>query len=105
MGVHVRIASNWRFVEIGSPVKTILDVKGRPCGVVPKGDPTDRTWIGAVLATGPFARPADYQGNISHGAVIGSIDSIPDEASFGGSRRELCSEADRLVRAEHQIET
>ena len=90
--------------EVGLPLGAVLDLHGRPGRVVPEAHPADRPRIGAVLAAGALACPADFLGDVAHGAVIRAVDGVPDQRALGRRRREFRGHRDGFVRAEDQIE-
>ena len=101
--VRVWVTGDRGVEQVSLPLRPILDLQGGPGCVVPEGDPPDRTWIGAVLATFSAARPADFVRDVAHGAIGSAVDGVPDQRRLCGRWGELGCEGDGLVRAEHQV--
>ena len=70
-----------------------------------EADPADRPRVGPILAAGAFASPTEDLGHVAHGPVAGAIDGVPEGGALRRRGGELGREADRFVRAEHQVET
>ncbi len=104
MDVHVRVAGDRSVEQVGLAAAPVLDRQRRTRGVMAKADPADRAGVGAILAAGTLARPAEDVGDVPHRAVGRAINGIPDRRALGRRCGKLAGEADRFVWRKHEVE-
>ena len=98
MDVHVRIAGYRSIEQVGLSARPVLDRQGRPRRVMTEADPADRTGVGAVLAAGTLARPAEHLRDIPHRSIARAVDGVPDRRGLRRRGGELGGETDGLMR-------
>jgi hypothetical protein len=97
--VIVGIAGDRSVHEIGSPIRTVLNGKGRPGRVVSEGHPTDFVTFRTLLPGVPFASDAEIPRGVTERIVACGVDGVADQQFLGFSRCELGRKRHRLVRA------
>src|SRR5271163_3893051 len=102
--MDVQVAGDRSVEQVGLAAGSVLDRQRRSRRVMAEADPADRAGVGAILAAGALARPAENVRDVPHLPVARTIDGVPDRRALGRRRGELSGEADRFVRRKYQVE-
>ena len=101
--VRVRVAHHGALGEVGRAILAVLHWQGWTGGVVAEADPGHLAGFDAFLTALALARPAELTGDVAHGAVVGSVDGMPDHGALSRGRGELRRQCDRLMGCQGQI--
>ena len=85
----VRVAGDRHLGQVGHALRPVLDLEGRPGGVVPHRHPAHVALVGAVEATLPAPRNAQNLADVAHGAVVRTVDRLPKGRLLGWGGCEL----------------
>ena len=104
MDVVMRVAGDRRIEQVRLTAGSILDLHGRPRGVMAEADPTDGPRIGTVFPTIAFTSPANLGRQKAHRSIGRAIRRISDHRAFRIGGRKSRRERHGFIRAEDDIE-